>query len=121
MAEYEAGIVSHGLPRDSWSGLVQLTTQPNEQAYSDGLPPQLGPGERSCISIAVHRNGLFACDDLKARREAQRYGVPVTGTIGILILNVRLGSLTIDEGNTLLTGMITRGYRSPVTKLDDLL
>ena len=71
--------------------------------------------------MAVHRQGLFVCDDAKARREAQRHGITVTGTLGVLVLNVRQGILMLREGNALLADMIAQGYRSPVTTLDDLL
>lgn len=121
MAEYQAGIISRGLPTHSWDILTQLTLQPAEQTFADQLPPQLGIGERSCIAIAVHRQGLFVCDDAQARREAQRHGVAVTGTIGILVLNVRQNQLTPAGGNTILSHMIALGYRSPVVTLDDLL
>jgi predicted nucleic acid-binding protein len=69
MTEYQAGIASRGLPAHSWDDLIQLTLQPAEQTFADQLPPQLGSGERSCIAIAIHRQGLCVCDDAKARLE----------------------------------------------------
>lgn len=119
--EYQAGIASRGLPAQSWDNLTRLTLQPVEKAFANKLPPQLGSGERSCIAVAVHRQGLFVCDDAKARHEAQRHGVTVTGTIGILVLNVHQGNLTPAKGNTILADMMAQGYRSPVTTLDDLI
>ena len=121
MAEYRAGIISRGLSAGSWDDLTPLTLQPAEQAFADQLPPQLGSGERSCIAIAIYRQGLLVCDDARARREAQQHGVAITGTIGILVLHVRQGNLTSAEANALLTNMIAQGYRSPVTHVDDLL
>ena len=119
--EYQAGIINRGLPAHSWDNLPVLTLHSAEQTFAEQLPPQLGRGERSCIAIAVHRHCLFVCDDAKARREAQRLGVAISGTIGILIMNVRRNVLTLDESNAILTNMIAHGYRSPVSKLDDLL
>jgi len=121
IAEYVAGVAGHGLPANVWNSLFQLTLQPDEQRFADRLPPRLGRGERSCIAVAVHRRGLFASDDMRARLEAQRHGVAVTGTVGILVLNVKLGRLVLEEGNTLLTDMIVQGYRSSVLALDELL
>jgi predicted nucleic acid-binding protein len=46
---------------------------------------------------------------------------PVTGTIGILVLCVRRGLLTIPEGNAVLGRMIAASYRSPVAELDALV
>lgn len=121
MSEYKAGVISRGLPADSWKGLVQWTLHPAEQAFADGLPPQLGAGERSCIAVAVHHQALFASDDAKARQEAKRHGIAVTGTLGIMVLSVRQGLLSLDEGNAILAEMIAQGYRSPVATLDNLL
>lgn len=121
MVEYQAGVSTRGLPADIWDVLDQLSPQPAEQDFADRLLPRLGQGERSCIAIAVHRQGLFACDDAEARREAQRLGLTVTGSIGILILNVRQSRLTLANGNMLLADMVAQGYRSPVATLDDLL
>lgn len=121
MSEYAAGVLGRGLPADSWKELAQWTLQPAEQVFADGLPPQLGAGERSCIAVAVHHQALFACDDAKARQEAQRHGVAITGTLGILVLTVRQGSISLDEGNAILAEMIAQGYRSPVVTMDNLL
>lgn len=120
MAEYQAGIASRGLPNDIWQNLPQLTLQPLEQAFAEKLPAQLGRGERSCIAIAVQRQGLFVCDDAKARQVAKRHGITITGTIGILVMNIRQGNLTLAEGNAILTDMIIQGYRSPIATLDAL-
>jgi predicted nucleic acid-binding protein len=120
-AEYQVGVISRGLPAVNWDTLTQLPLQAVEHSYADKLPPQLGDGERSCIAVAVHRRCLFVCDDANARREAQRRGVTVTGTIGVLVLNIRQGILTLPDGNTLLTDMIAQGYRSPFKTLDALL
>lgn len=121
IAEYQAGVTSRGLPADTWNTLPELPLNAVEQAFAGRLPPRLGSGERSCIAIAVHRQGAIACDDAEARREAQRLGLKVTGTIGILVLNIRQGRLTATEGNAILADLIAQGYRSPVTALDDLL
>jgi len=81
----------------------------------------LGAGERSCLAVALHRQGLLVSDDLDARRAAREHGIPKTGTVGILVLYVRRGYLSREEANALLTEMIALGYRSPVASLDSLL
>lgn len=121
MAEYQAGVSTRGLPAGIWDVLDQLSLQPAEQDFADRLPPRLGQGERSCIATAVHRQGLFVCDDAEARREARRLGLKITGSIGILILNVRQSRLALANGNIILADMVAQGYRSPVVTLDDLL
>jgi predicted nucleic acid-binding protein len=89
--------------------------------FAARLSARLGAGERSCLAVAYHREGLFVSDDADARKEAGRHEIPVTGTIGVLARAVEKSSISIEEGNRLLTRMIGAGYRSPVERLDDLL
>ena len=119
--EYQAGVASRGLPAKFWDKLAVLTPQPLEETTETGLSPILGKGERSCIAIGVHRQALFVSDDANARREARRLGLTVSGTIGILILNIRRGNLTLADGNVFLTNMVAHGYRTPVLTLNDLV
>lgn len=121
MVEYQAGVAGRGLPAGIWDALTRLPLNSVERDFADKLPPRLGRGERSCLAIAFHRDGLFACDDAEARREAQRLGLVITGSIGVLVLNVRQGRLARADANVLLAMMIAQGYRSPLPALDDLL
>jgi len=121
MAEYQAGVTGRGMPVAVWDSLPQLTLNPAEPRFADRLLPRLGRGERSCLAVAVHRQGAIACDDAVARREAQRLGLIVTGTIGILVVNIRQTRLTIADGNAILAGLIALGYRSPLADLSDLI
>lgn len=121
IAEYMAGVNSRKLPADIWGFLVRSTLQPEEQVFADQLPSRLGRGERSSIAVAFHREGLFVSDDAEARREAIRCGLKITGSIGILVLNVRQGRLAAADGNAILNSLIIQGYRSPVSTLDALL
>lgn len=73
------------------------------------------------MSIAISRNLKVLTDDLDARRLAQRRGIPVSGTIGILVEAVRRGILSVDEGNAMLSKMTAKGYFSPFERLDELL
>ena len=99
--------------------MVPLTT--NETTLAQRLSQRLGIGESSCIAVAHYRHGLFVSDDRDARQQAASYGVPVTGTIGILLLNVQQGHLPQKASNGLLTELIRLGYRSPFKTLDNLL
>jgi len=121
MDEYRAGAASGLLPADAWTSLCVVTLTEGETVFAAGLSPRLGAGERTCLAVAIHRKGLFASDDLDARRVAQEHGVPRTGTISILVLCVQRGYLSRGQANTLLGEMIALGYRSPVIRLDSLL
>jgi predicted nucleic acid-binding protein len=81
----------------------------------------LGPGEASCLALAISRGLTFATDDLAARRLAKERNVSLTGTCGILIALVRNDTLSLAEANAILTSMIQRHYRSPLDRLDELV
>ena len=51
---------------------------------STGTSLPLGRGEREAICLASELSALCLIDDPKARREAERMGVRVTGLLGIL-------------------------------------
>jgi predicted nucleic acid-binding protein len=59
--------------------------------------------------------------DVDARITAQRFEVPVSGTIGVLIYFIHRKHITLEEGNRMLKSMINKGYYSPIRILDDLL
>jgi len=81
----------------------------------------LDPGEASCLTLAIARGLILVTDDLAARQLAHERGVPLTGTVGILLALVRDGVLSLTEANATLAEMIDRRYRSPVDRLDDLV
>ena len=121
LEEYQAGAHAGLLPASAWRGLPVVALNEGEAAFAAGLPPRLGLGERACLSVAAHRRGLLATDDLDARETARSHRLPVTGTLGILILAWRQGLLDREEANELLGAMIALGYHSPVSELDALL
>jgi predicted nucleic acid-binding protein len=121
LGEYEAGAASGVVPAGHWANLPLVTLTKQELAFAGGLSLRLGAGERTCVAVAFHRQGLLASDDLDARRVAEGYGIPVTGTVGILVLCVQRQRLSRHRAEALLQDMIARGYRSPVTGLGDLL
>ena len=52
----------------------------------DGLPPDLGAGEREAIALALEiAADLVILDDQQGRRVAREKGLSVTGTLGIVI------------------------------------
>lgn len=58
----------------------------------------LDAGERAAICLARElKADLLLLDDQKARRFAQREGLPITGTLGILELAAAQGLLTLSE------------------------
>jgi predicted nucleic acid-binding protein len=118
-AEYQVGTATYQLPLHAWDDLSIVTLTDVETDFAHSLNKRLGSGERTCIAVAHHRNGLFATDDFDARRQAKMFNIPITGTIGILILNITQHRITLAEGNQWLSHLITTGYRSPVVNLND--
>ncbi|MBI2942533.1 MAG: DUF3368 domain-containing protein [Chloroflexi bacterium] len=121
LGEFLVGAARGIAAADTWKTLriVQLTAA--EADFADRLPPGLGDGERTCIAVAVHRRGVFASDDLAARRVALRLGVTIAGTVSILVESVQRGEVDRGEANAILGTMIAGGYRSPINRLDPLL
>jgi len=63
----------------------------NTSLYA-ALSVQLGRGEAAAITLATEIQGsMIILDDRKARRIAQQMGLPVLGTIGILLRAKRSG------------------------------
>jgi predicted nucleic acid-binding protein len=93
----------------------------SERELLAGISRSLHQGEAVSLALAAHRRWTLITDDLPARRAAARMGMPVFGTLGILIGLVDANDLTMDEANALLRDMIDRAsYRSPVSDLRDL-
>ena len=105
---------------NGWLHLVALTD--DEVRLSATLPASLHQGEIACLCIARQRGWGFLTDDRAARQQAQVWNVPLSGTIGVLLLAIQDSRLSVEEGNTLLRAMIDKAhYRSPITDLRQLL
>jgi predicted nucleic acid-binding protein len=110
------------LPRREWKWIQILSLNSSqEMSLFHLLRQQLGTGESSCLSLAIHRNLKVLTDDLEARKYAQTRGIPVSGTIGVLVAAVKKGVISLEEGNRLLAEMIEHGYYSPYETLNGLL
>lgn len=120
-AELQTGMHIGKLPVQDWSWLPVLGLAEAETPLYDLLLDHLNPGEASCLAIAVARGCRVFTDDRDARELAARWRVPISGTLGLLIRLVDLKVLSLSEADVLLIGMITAGYRSPSTSLQELL
>ncbi len=69
------------LNNSPWIKTVDLTKPDNAPIYTD-----LDPGEAGVFALVTeHDVQLVILDDQKARREAENIGLPVTGTVGVLL------------------------------------
>lgn len=114
----EAGI-SEGVS-EHWLGLVAPESG-REVTLLGEYARTLGPGEAASLAIAVCRAWALATDDRAARAAARAAGVPLTGSVGILIAGVRTGLITRSEGDQLLQDMRRYGYRFPFTTLEGMI
>lgn len=58
------------------------------------LVPDLGPGEREALALALERPGaILITDDRLARQLAPKLRIPVTGTLGLLVRAKRAGHI----------------------------
>lgn len=71
-----------GQPLPEWIRLESARNIAQEQQ----LMAQLDAGESSAIALGLEKPGsIVILDDYKARKVADRLGVPLTGTLGVLI------------------------------------
>jgi predicted nucleic acid-binding protein len=120
LVELERGISSGHLPTSDWGWLDAVELTPSEETSLVHVRLVLNDGEASCIAVALERKASLFSDDLDARRYAQRHGIRISGTLGVLSLLVKRKHLTMAEADDCLEQMIAHGYRSPVRSLTDL-
>lgn len=101
---------------EGWLQLTGMINQEELRLFGE-LPSRLHSGEKSCLAIAYVRDLVVLTDDRAARKEAKRRQIPVSGTIGCLILAVKRDLCTLEQGNVWLNEMIQQGYCSPITNL----
>ena len=86
---------------------IQVVAVENRTAV-DALCLNLDRGEAEAIILALERNTLLVIDDKDGRNAALSLGIPVTGTIGILLLAAHDGM--VDFGKE-LDILIASGFR----------
>ena len=121
LAEHANGVKGGHFAACDWSWLTVLDLTPDEQKELEQMPRRLGRGESACLIVAKTRGLRLATDDWDAQCAAQRLGIPITGTVGILAILVKDGKLTLAEADELLARMITSGFLSPVTSIKDVI
>jgi predicted nucleic acid-binding protein len=121
---------SHGTPGlgdalaalDDWIA-VWTIDDPGELAEFTRLKtifsrqPHLGRGEAATIVVARRLGAVAAIDERAARAHANRNGVQVIGTIGILRAATGDGSLSWAEAEAIFGRMIAAGFRAPAPTL----
>jgi predicted nucleic acid-binding protein len=84
-----------------------LDASPQLQSLVTAL--DLGVGERDAIATMRQQQGqLLLCDDAAARLAAESLGLPVRGTIGLIVRSIRQGRRQRPEVIALLTDLPRR-------------
>jgi len=106
------------------------------EAFDEGLvvsdvPPKIGrmnlrkrldPGETEALRGGVERDGTLGTDDLAARRLATELDVPVTGSVGLLVLGIKREHIDSETADKWIDIWRTeRGYYAPVESVTELV
>jgi predicted nucleic acid-binding protein len=118
--ELQIGIQIGKLPSCDWSWLSVITLTTEELLLYNQLLNTLNAGEAACIAVAAKRGYRVLTDDRDARELSQQMRIPISGTLGILLLVVEQDLLPLAQTDSLLKQLIISGYRSPVTSLTEL-
>ncbi len=88
---------------------IKIEKVKNEK-YKQLLDQILDSGEASAIALALDlENVLLILDDLKGRKEAEKLGFNITGTLGVLFKSKQLG--IIDELKPYIEKLKNVGFR----------
>ncbi len=88
--------------------------------YQQILSSFLDPGEASVLALAFELdNVLLILDDLKGRKEAERLGFRITGTLGVLYKAKETG--LINKIKPYIDKLATVGFRLSPNVIDEIL
>ncbi|MCW1968271.1 MAG: hypothetical protein KIH69_009170 [Anaerolineae bacterium] len=120
--DYYTGIEKFIFPFTSQGWLHLISPSDDEILLTYTLSSKLHWGEASSLSVAKIRQWGFLTDDRAARTQATYWNIPISGTLGVLVLAVKREIISLREGNIVLQEMInTAHYRSPVFDLKHLI
>lgn len=84
--ELERGAAVFGNWQDAAGAAAIQVLEVSEDPLTQQFLLSLHLGEAEALTLAIQeRASLFLCDDLDARMVANHHGLPVTGTLGILV------------------------------------
>lgn len=88
----------------------------------ENLRKRLDHGEVEALRGAIDHDGTIATDDLAARRLATELDIPVTGSIGLLVLGIERGMIDTETADEWIEmWRRERGYYAPVESVTELL
>jgi predicted nucleic acid-binding protein len=103
-------------------GIAVLGTEALSDTETAEIRERLDRGEAESLRGAIEQEGTLATDDRAARTVATEQGVPVTGSVGLLVLGIQRGVVDADTANRWLDDWRTkRGYYAPVERIENIL
>ncbi|PSP54895.1 twitching motility protein PilT [Halobacteriales archaeon QS_1_67_19] len=91
-----------------------VTPSSPAQKLEETLLETLDPGEAQALAVAEVAGGMVVTDDGDARTVANRRGIRLTGSIGLLVRFVENDRISADTADTYLKRWIDEaGFRSP--------
>lgn len=98
------------VPLPDLDALPWLEVHPIQQRTLLPLVTHLGSGEKEVLALGLEvPDSLLILDDRNARRHARQLSLPVTGTLGVLLLGKNLGKL--DSVRPILDRLDALGFR----------
>jgi predicted nucleic acid-binding protein len=119
--ELQSGVRIGRLSAQDWSWLQVFSLAEDEREFYQLLTRRLNAGEASCLAIAARRGCRVLTDDRDARELAAAWQIPISGTLGLLLRLIDIGTLSLTEGDELLARMTAAGYHSPIDTLQEML
>jgi len=92
-------------PRPDWLTIAA----PTDRGMVAALNLVVDAGESEAIALAYEKGLRIILDDRKARESAQRLGIPVTGTVGLVLKARQEGIITAVR--PLLDALNANGFR----------
>ena len=90
-------------------GQLEVVDVGQDELPSTVASLSLDAGEKEVIYLGTQiSESLVLLDDLKAREEAKTLGLPVRGTLGVLVQAYRASLVTFEEIETLFDAIISR-------------
>ncbi len=92
--------------------------EPRNKLAVDSLSVHLGKGEAEAIILAKEKNTLLLIDDKDGRTMAANLGVPVTGTVGLLMLAAEDGKVDLKKT---LDELMASGFRLSKSEYEKII
>lgn len=120
MEEIKMCTARNVLPEVDLSQVEIIYRTEEDKSLFSRLNEMFGKGEASCLAVCVSHGFKILTDDMDARKFAHRMGIPVSGTIGVLVSAIEKGIISKQEADDLLSKMIDKGFYSHIKRLDEL-